>query len=690
MDPLRPAFVRCPTDEERSSMPNVSDLGPKREGPSSDESMSTRKDNVSESSTSEFVKKLYMMLEDRSHENLICWRPQGDSFVVKNVNEFTATILPRVFKHSNFASFVRQLNKYDFHKIKSPDNPLDEQSWVFKHPDFRADRRDMLENIKRKAQRKSIVPTAAAAERQPSTSNLVSTSHQLEIQNNRISSLETQLKSVSAAHDDALSSLRTLERSHQEVILELVSFQQSMAQQDALLGSLLQYLWRDGGAGKMLPTSDGLDGLNSQCLFLESKETQRMLDQSLSASDVARTTLLQMNELSGQAEGRGIYVDGGNGSSNAPLAGCDISPELDDMNMVSRIEELQEQPFGEFIPPLDPSSVSAPGNAEDLDDELVLPTPTSAPTLGTDGIAPLSSCLSAADASNPLTWDAHEGLEVYTVGHLMPRGKSNSGTVSFDSGAVTGSQKLRVRRSTFVPGWAVPPRVLLVDDDAVTRKLSSKFLQIFGCTIDVAVDGVGAVNKMNLEKYDLVLMDIVMPKLDGISATSMIRKFDPQTPIISMTSSSRPTEIMTYYSSGMNDILPKPFTRDGLLGVLEKHLAHLTLIRQQISTTSPQPSVSSESPPLFNNTPMVSSPDSDLGYGPTSPNTAADDRRNIFAGMGIADEDYDRLFADIFSADTAVSSSGSAKRPLELGLDAEDSEQAEQRVGKRRRFQHIC
>jgi osomolarity two-component system response regulator SKN7 len=67
-------------------------------------------------------------------------------------------------------------------------------------------------------------------------------------------------------------------------------------------------------------------------------------------------------------------------------------------------------------------------------------------------------------------------------------------------------QKLRVRRSTFVPGWAVPPRVLLVDDDAVSRKLSSKFLQVFGCTIDVAVDGVGAVNKMNLEKYDLVLM----------------------------------------------------------------------------------------------------------------------------------------------------------------------------------------
>jgi len=50
--------------------------------------------------------------------------------------------------------------------------------------------------------------------------------------------------------------------------------------------------------------------------------------------------------------------------------------------------------------------------------------------------------------------------------------------------------------------------VLLVDDDIVSRKLGSKFLQVYGCTIDVAVDGESAVNKMNLEKYkyDLVLM----------------------------------------------------------------------------------------------------------------------------------------------------------------------------------------
>ena len=57
------------------------------------------------------------MLEDPSFQPVVSWGPHGDCFVVKDMNEFTKSILPRMFKHSNFASFVRQLNKYDFHKV---------------------------------------------------------------------------------------------------------------------------------------------------------------------------------------------------------------------------------------------------------------------------------------------------------------------------------------------------------------------------------------------------------------------------------------------------------------------------------------------------------------------------------------------------------------------------------------------
>ncbi|TCD71574.1 hypothetical protein EIP91_007321 [Steccherinum ochraceum] len=139
------------------------------------------------------------------------------------------------------------------------------------------------------------------------------------------------------------------------------------------------------------------------------------------------------------------------------------------------------------------------------------------------------------------------------------------------------------------PRWSSPPRVLLVDDDAVYRMLSGRLLKVFGCTIDTADDGRRAVDvlRMNQGKYDLVFMDIMMPNLDGISATSLIRQFDEMTPIISVTSNSLPSEILTYYSSGMNDVLPKPFTRDGVLSILQKHLVHMKSIQEMSAHNSP-------------------------------------------------------------------------------------------------------
>ncbi|KAJ2138802.1 kinase-regulated stress-responsive transcription factor skn7 [Coemansia sp. RSA 788] len=104
----------------------------------------------------DFVKKLFRMLEDEAHREVVCWGYDGESFVVKDPNEFSKYVLPQHFKHNNFASFVRQLNKYDFHKVKvTEDKRYGDEAWEFKHPRFQHNRPDLLEKIKRKIPPKS-------------------------------------------------------------------------------------------------------------------------------------------------------------------------------------------------------------------------------------------------------------------------------------------------------------------------------------------------------------------------------------------------------------------------------------------------------------------------------------------------------------------------------------------------------
>ncbi|KAL5529526.1 hypothetical protein ACEPAG_5511 [Sanghuangporus baumii] len=749
--------------ESQGSTRNQSLGVPQEQGKDGDDGMS---------STSDFVKKLYKMLEDSSFQHVVSWNSTGDAFVVKDMNEFTKSILPRMFKHSNFASFVRQLNKYDFHKVKNADDSqYGEQSWTFKHPDFQLDRRDALENIKRKvpAQRKSNVNA-----RGQGNSPAVSPSDGID--NAVVQSLQAQIERLTQAHDEMAQHIRHLENNYQSVLNEMVNFQRNMAQQDGLMQNLIQYflqlenakLKEEQSRSNANGNANGGGGtFADQNPFVVAREAQRMVG-NYPEDDVARASLEQLNEISRRAAAAGMsFANGGVANGNRPVtpnsasrilaaaAGMVQNPNqqsgatqqqdqdqqtasqsqsqaqeqanasianLSRQDALQRIEELARQrpssaagmQSGNAQQPALPSVQYASGQ-----EPFIMPGPES-------GALDLYSG-GAMNVADP-TGLTHSGLQVFTLGHLMPKstGDDSSATWSFDAsrsglgqqqqqvsssavgqgsaayaststngassmdggsydssannGAVVrpgSAQRLRVRRSTFVPGWAVPPRVLLVDDDAVSRKLSSKFLQVFGCTIDVAVDGVVAVNKMNLEKYDLVLMDIVMPKLDGISATSLIRQFDHMTPIISMTSNSKPNEIMTYYSHGMNDILPKPFTKEGLLSMLEKHLTHLKTI-QQLSKVPRSVGIPPLSDGQFEQALTVSA------ANPPAPDDEGG-KINPLAGMGLSDEEYAQILQGIVNGETFQGCDPNftllEKRTLDDSSDGRD--------GKRSRFEVI-
>ncbi|KAJ3059181.1 hypothetical protein HDU99_006466, partial [Rhizoclosmatium hyalinum] len=127
--PLRPAGGSIPVSGPSAASSHVRTL-PAKAGSAS--SSTTNFGNVANQSA--FINKLYTMLEE-ADQNLISWDQTGTFFIVKNTTDFSKTVLPLYFKHNNFASFVRQLNMYGFHKINDSFFKLNNtcsEVWEFK------------------------------------------------------------------------------------------------------------------------------------------------------------------------------------------------------------------------------------------------------------------------------------------------------------------------------------------------------------------------------------------------------------------------------------------------------------------------------------------------------------------------------------------------------------------------------
>lgn len=127
------------------------------------------------------------------------------------------------------------------------------------------------------------------------------------------------------------------------------------------------------------------------------------------------------------------------------------------------------------------------------------------------------------------------------------------------------------------PAEAAPPaatrslRVLVVDDLAANRLVARAMLNDAGHEVDLAADGAQAIAAVEAGRYDVVLMDLQMPGMDGLEATRRIRALPPpkgQVPIVALTASALPEQIEACRAAGMDGHLAKPIERASLLALL--------------------------------------------------------------------------------------------------------------------------
>jgi CheY-like chemotaxis protein len=117
-------------------------------------------------------------------------------------------------------------------------------------------------------------------------------------------------------------------------------------------------------------------------------------------------------------------------------------------------------------------------------------------------------------------------------------------------------------------------RVLLAEDEPINREITLMLLDEIGLVVDVAEDGLAAVELVDRNDYALILMDMQMPRMDGLEATQTIRRHPRagKVPIIAMTANAFAEDKARCHEAGMNDFIAKPVNPEVLFATLLKWL----------------------------------------------------------------------------------------------------------------------
>jgi osomolarity two-component system response regulator SKN7 len=442
------------------------------------------------------------MLEDPAHQDVARWGKDGDTFVVVENEKFTRSILPKHFKHSNMASFVRQLNKYDFHKVRQTNDSGSAANGAntleFKHPNFRVGSKDDLDNIRRKA----------PAPRRTQATEDFTTSHHISVMTEQLTATQQQVQQLQELFTEVSQTNRLL-------VNEVLTLQKMLNAQKQSQHEMLNFL--SPSANRHQQTmhlnvgTSPLDGSDDSAPELR---RARELLSSVTPDQIADRELERL---------QGVYGSPADSAVVIPQASMPMMH--DPMNDINRYPVY---PVGQTVG-IDP-----------FHSDHIHKIPYAMPN---DSSA---NAMQEVAAPQPINIQTH--------------GNSNS---SANSALTWASRK---------------PRIFLVEDDPTCAKIGIKFLKSMGCEVEHAQNGADAYSRITSvarDHFDMIFMDIIMPKLDGVSTTMYIRQDCPAIPIVAMTSNIRSDEVHCYFEHGMNGVLAKPFTKSGMQKIVENHLSYL-------------------------------------------------------------------------------------------------------------------
>lgn len=190
-----------------------------------------------------FLTKLWALVENPTCDDLICWDESGKSFHVFDQGRFAKEILPLYFKHSNIASFIRQLNMYGFRKVTNIEQGLktEKDDLEFQHPYFQKEQEHLLEHIKRKITHH--VPVHPQIKMEPIQTVSVPTED--------LSRMVSEVNQVKSKQDVMNNKLETMKKENEVLWREVASLRQKHMKQTQIVNKLIQFLVHLVGANRV-------------------------------------------------------------------------------------------------------------------------------------------------------------------------------------------------------------------------------------------------------------------------------------------------------------------------------------------------------------------------------------------------------------------------------------------------------